>query len=164
MEGVNTIVLTLMGASSAAVTQDTSWVKMDQIAVVRAHGLTNHFTWWHSYSCKFCSCHHTYIPNSAHVKSRLWIVATQLEVRNEKCHSQLSAIRHMNILANDGHHSSLGLVLLPEFVLWLTLLGSRGSILWHSEWFKLYYCPYILQWCRKQIWSVNRGHAVPQKA
>ena len=44
MEGVNTIVLTLMGASSAAVTQDTSWVKMDQIAVVRAHGLTNHFT------------------------------------------------------------------------------------------------------------------------
>ena len=85
MEGVHTIVLTLMGVSSAAVTQDTNWMKMDWIAVVRAHELTKHFTWWHSYSCKFCSCHHTYIPNSAHVKSRLWIVATQLEVRNEKC-------------------------------------------------------------------------------
>ena len=36
MEGVNTIVLTLMGASPAAVTQDTSWMEMDSTAVVRA--------------------------------------------------------------------------------------------------------------------------------
>ena len=40
MEAVNTIVLTPLGASIAAVTQDTSWMKMDQIAMVSAQWLT----------------------------------------------------------------------------------------------------------------------------
>ena len=35
MEVVNTIVITSLGASPAAVTQDTSWRKMDSTAVVR---------------------------------------------------------------------------------------------------------------------------------
>ena len=34
MEVVNTVVLTPLGASTAAVTQDTSWRKMDSTAVV----------------------------------------------------------------------------------------------------------------------------------
>ena len=36
MEDVNTIVLTLLVASTAAVTQGTSWMEMDSTAVVRA--------------------------------------------------------------------------------------------------------------------------------
>ena len=36
MADVNTIVLTTLGASTAAVTQDTSWIEMDSTAVVRA--------------------------------------------------------------------------------------------------------------------------------
>ena len=35
MEAVNTVVLTLSGASPAAVTQGTSWMKMDCTAVVK---------------------------------------------------------------------------------------------------------------------------------
>ena len=37
MEAVNTVVLALLGASSAAVTQGTSWIKMDWTVVVRVH-------------------------------------------------------------------------------------------------------------------------------
>ena len=36
MVAVNTVVLTPLGASPAAVTQGTSWMKMDLTAVVRA--------------------------------------------------------------------------------------------------------------------------------
>ena len=35
MEAVNTVVLTPLGASSAAVIQDTSWTEMESTAVVR---------------------------------------------------------------------------------------------------------------------------------
>ena len=35
MKAVNTVVLTPLGASSAAVTQGTSWMKMERIAMVR---------------------------------------------------------------------------------------------------------------------------------
>ena len=37
MEAVNKIVPTPSGASSAVVTQDTSWMKMDWTAVVRVY-------------------------------------------------------------------------------------------------------------------------------
>ena len=37
MEAVNTVVLTLLGASSAAVTLGTSWMEMDWTVVVRVH-------------------------------------------------------------------------------------------------------------------------------
>ena len=37
MEAVNTIVLTQLGTSTAAVTQGTSWMKMDWTVVVRVH-------------------------------------------------------------------------------------------------------------------------------
>ena len=42
MEVVNAIVLTPLGASSAAVTQGTSWMEMDWTAVVRVYELTNY--------------------------------------------------------------------------------------------------------------------------
>ena len=41
MEAVNTVVLTLLGASSAAVIPGTSWRKTDWTAVVRVYELTN---------------------------------------------------------------------------------------------------------------------------
>ena len=39
MEAVNTVVLTPLGASSAAVTQGTKWMKMDWTVMVRVYSI-----------------------------------------------------------------------------------------------------------------------------
>ena len=39
MEAVNTIAMTPLGVSTAAVTQGTSWMKMDSTVVVRVYSL-----------------------------------------------------------------------------------------------------------------------------